>query len=302
MTLRIISQNEPELQSIREKISKYVRQAEAQGMKYWVLLGDLNPISVVSVGKEPVLLIAPIGTPLSLVRVIDPQVSKETLRTVAIHVIRLSKENGAEYSYTRLSTRYKDAVFQFKEAGFKELADTYEMECPLNAVYEPSDILRFEKVQRSDLNRYLQYMKEFMSCSPDIVLNMILDNVRKMPDEFLDMWYRLEHFFLAYKGESAVGILDINVKECRISNVGVAPEERGKGYGRQIMLFGLRLLKDEGCSKANLRVHVGNEAAIHLYETLGFKVTDRIRHLIWWRQSSSHPITLFLRAREKMEQ
>ena len=66
-------------------------------------------------------------------------------------------------------------MFQFKEAGFKELADTYEMECPLNAVYEPTDILRFEKVQRSDLNRYLQYMKEFMSGSPDIVLNMILD-------------------------------------------------------------------------------------------------------------------------------
>jgi len=283
MTLRIISQNEPEIQSIREKISKYIGQAEAQGMKYWVLLEDLNPISVVTVGKEPVRLIAPIGTSLSLIRVIDIQVSKETLRAVATHAIRLSKENGAEYSYTGLSARYEDAVFQFKEAGFKELGDTYEMECPLDAVYEPSDALRFERVQRSDLNRYLQYMKEFMSGSPDIVLSMILDNIREMPDEFLDLWYRLEHLFLAYKGESAVGILDINVKEGRISNIGVAPEKRGKGYGRQIMLFGLGLLKDEGCSEANLRVHVDNEAAIHLYETLGFSVTDRIKHLIWWR-------------------
>jgi ribosomal protein S18 acetylase RimI-like enzyme len=283
VTLRIISQDEPELQSFREKISKHIGQAEAQGMKYWVLLEDSNPVSVVTVGKEPVRLIAPIGTPLSLVRVLDTQASKETLRAIATQAIRLSEENGAEYSYIGLSARFEEAVLQFVEAGFQELGDTHRMECPLDAAYEPPDALRFERVQRSELNRFLQYMKGFMSGSPDIVASMILDNIRDMPDEFLDTWYGREHFYLAYKGESVMGMLDLGVKDCRISNIGVAPEQRGKGYGREIMLFGLGVLKEEGCERAHLRVHIDNEVAIHLYETLGFSVTDRNKHLIWWR-------------------
>jgi ribosomal protein S18 acetylase RimI-like enzyme len=122
-----------------------------------------------------------------------------------------------------------------------------------------------------------------MSGSPDVLASMILDNIRDMPDEFLDMWYGREHFYLAYKGESAVGVLDLRVKDGRISNIGVAPEQRGKGYGRKIMLFGLGVLKDEGCEKAHLTVHVDNVVAVRLYETLGFSVTDRIKRLIWWR-------------------
>lgn len=282
-TLRIISQDEPELQSIKENISKHVGQTEAQGMKYWVLLEDSNPVSVVTLGKEPVRLIAPIGTPLSLVKVIDTQASKETLRAVATQAIRLSKENGAKYFYFGLSARYEEAVLQFKEAGFQEPGDTLRMECPLDAAYNPSDTLRFERVQRSDLNRFLPYFKEFMSGSPDILSSMILDNIRDMPDEFLDLWYSLEDLYLAYKGESVVGMLDLRVKDGRISNIGVAPEQRGMGHGREIMLFGLRVLKEEGCEKAHLGVHVDNEVAIHLYGTLGFSVTDRSKRLIWWR-------------------
>lgn len=283
MNFKILSQDDPELESLREAVSRYVGQAEALGMKYWVFIEGSNPVGVVSVGKEPVRLIAPIGTLLSLVRVIDVHASRETLRAVATQAIRLSKEKGAEYSYIGLSTSCEEAVDQFTEAGFQDLGETFRMECPLDADYEPSDALRFERVQRSDLNRFLQYMKEFMSGSPDAVLSMILDNIQEMPDKFLDQLYRLERFFSAYKGESVVGMLDLNVKEGTISNIGVAPEQRGKGYGRQIMLFGLGVLKGEGCARADLRVHVDNKAAIHLYETLGFTVTDQTKHLIWWR-------------------
>jgi GNAT superfamily N-acetyltransferase len=281
--LRIISQDEPELQAIREKISRHVGQAEAQGMKYWVLLENENPAGIVMVGKEPVRLIAPLGTPLSLVRVIDAGASKETLRAVATQAIRLSEENGAEYSYVGFSARQEEAAPPFVEAGFRELGDTLQMECPLEEAYEPPDDLRFERVQRSDLDRFLPYYKEFMSGSPDVLSSMILDNIRDMPDEFLDMWYGREQLYLAYKGESVVGMLDLRVKDGRVSNIGVAPGQRGRGYGRGIMLLGLGVLKEGGCERAHLTVHVDNEVAVHLYETLGYSVTDRIKRLIWWR-------------------
>ena len=245
--IRAISHTEPELQHFKEKISKYTAQAEAQQMKYWVLLKDSKPVYLVILGKEPVRLIAPIGTPLSIVKVIDPEVSKETLYAVAIKAIELSRENGAEYSYLWLPARYEEAVLQFKEAGYQELGDTYEMELLLDSFFESSNGLRFERVKRSDLNLFLQHMKEHMSGSPDAVLRLILDNIREMPNEFLDMWCKLEQLFWVYDGENVVGMLDLNVTEGTISNVGVAPEERNKGYGRQIMVYRLNVLKNYGC-------------------------------------------------------
>ena len=282
-SIRTISHSEPELQSIKEKISKYIGQAEAQGMSYWVILEDMNPVSVVILGEEPVRLIAPIGTPLSLVKIVDPRASRETMRAAAYKAVELSEKSGAEYSYLGLPSKYEEAVLQFRESGYQELADTHEMERPLDTPHEHSDGLRFERVERSDLNRFLQLMKIHMSGSPDGALRLILDNIREMPDEFLDMWHRLEHLFLVYDGEAVVGMLDLNVKEATIGNIGVAPEHRNKGYGRRIMIFGLGYLKNSGCDVARLRVHVENEAAIHLYETLGFRAVDRMKHLIWWR-------------------
>ena len=66
-----------------------------------------------------------------------------------------------------------------------------------------------------------------------------------------------------------------------VSNIGVAPRHRGKGIGRQIMLFALWMLKEEGLEKVGLRVHVDNKPAIHLYETLGFGVKEQNSVLIW---------------------
>ena len=104
-----------------------------------------------------------------------------------------------------------------------------------------------------------------------------------MPDEFLDLWHRLEHLLLVYDGEEAGGMLDLNVKEATIGNIDMAPEHRNKGYGKRILMYGLGYLKNSGCDLTRLRVNVENEAVIPLYETLGFKVVDRMKHLIWWR-------------------
>jgi ribosomal protein S18 acetylase RimI-like enzyme len=281
--IRTISNGDPEIDSIRDEISKYVGQAEDQGMRYWVIIEDITPVSVIILGEEPVRLIAPVGTPLSLVKLIDPRASKDVLRGAASKAIELSKESGAKYSYTIIPAKHEEAVLQFKNAGYQELADTHEMERPLDTFYEHSKGLRFERVERDDLNGFLKRMKVYMSGSPDEALRIILGNITEMPDNFLDIWHRLEHLYLVYDGEEAVGMLDINVKEATIGNIGVAPEYRNKGYGKQIMLYGLGYLKNSGCTSARLRVHVDNEAAIHLYETLGFKAEDRLKHLIWWR-------------------
>jgi ribosomal protein S18 acetylase RimI-like enzyme len=95
----------------------------------------------------------------------------------------------------------------------------------------------------------------------------------------------MEKFYFANEGQRTVGIINLNESKGLISNIGVDPAMRGKGYGRQMMLFGLDQLKRSGCKEAYLRVHVNNTPAIRLYESLGFVRSGRYKTLIWRRTS-----------------
>ncbi len=155
------------------------------------------------------------------------------------------------------------------------------MVCQLKGPYERSRGLRFEGVEREELVGFIDLAIECMSGSPDIVLNRMLENLRRMPDEFLDLWYGRETFYRVYSDGEVIGMLDLNMREGVVSNIGVAPRHRGTGHGRQIMLFALGTLMDEDRERAILRVHVDNERAIRLYKSLGFSTANRIKHLIW---------------------
>lgn len=284
MVLMILSNDDPELEPFKEKLSRHVGQAEVLGMPYWVFFEGADPVGVVDVGREPVMLLEPPGTPLSTVRAVDPDGPRETLEEFAERSLELSREKGVEYSYFSAPARHEAVVSAFEKAGFRELADTYRMVCQLEGPYEPSGGLRFEGVRREKLDDFIEHAIECMSGSPDVILTMILENLTQLKgtfEEFLDLWYGLEALFQVYADGELVGILDLNVREGVVGNIGMAPKHRGKGYGRQIMLFGLRKLMEEGRERASLRVHVDNGRAISLYESLGFSVTDRIKHLIW---------------------
>lgn len=52
----------------------------------------------------------------------------------------------------------------------------------------------------------------------------------------------------------------------------IAPEYRGKGYGRAILDETLRQIMGHDCRKIYLEVDADNPVALHLYESCGFKV------------------------------
>lgn len=281
MSTRILPHDDPGLEPFKEAISDYTEGFRMMGMPYWVFVEGSDPVGLVAVGKEPFQLLAPVGTPLSVIRVLDYEQQEETLREFAIKALAMSKENEVDYVSTSVPSKYDEVIGQFKKLGFRVLSDSYRMVCPLDGPLEPSSVLRFERVPRDQVRRFLELTTEFMSGSPDLVMNMILENLLGIPEQFLDIWYNLEQLYFAHHEGEPVGILDLNHGEGMINNVGVAPPHRGKGYGRQIMLFGMKTLKQGGLERARLRVHVDNERAIHLYETLGFTVTDRRSTLIW---------------------
>lgn len=71
-------------------------------------------------------------------------------------------------------------------------------------------------------------------------------------------------------GNVTVQRVDIGGTRWRISNVAVAPEQRGRGIGRSLLLSSLSEIARQGGSWAILQVRVDNPSARHLYESLGF--------------------------------
>jgi ribosomal protein S18 acetylase RimI-like enzyme len=61
-----------------------------------------------------------------------------------------------------------------------------------------------------------------------------------------------------------------------INYVGVHPEYREKGYGRQTMEAIEKKLLERGCPKINLQVRTGNTSAVAVYNKLGYKIDDVI--------------------------
>ena len=63
--------------------------------------------------------------------------------------------------------------------------------------------------------------------------------------------------------------------EAHILTIAVRPEYRGQGIGRWLLLHLLAEARAEGCANIALEVRPSNEAALGLYEKLGFALIGR---------------------------
>lgn len=57
-----------------------------------------------------------------------------------------------------------------------------------------------------------------------------------------------------------------------IYGLGILPEYRGKGFGRQLLQLAIGKLKEKGLSKIKLQVVVKNTNALKLYQSCGFEI------------------------------
>lgn len=92
---------------------------------------------------------------------------------------------------------------------------------------------------------------------------------------FLDTLYREDIlFFVACEEEKLLGYVGVycTVGEGEITNVAVSPSARRRGVGRALMEALAQALADRRIERMVLEVRVSNEAAIQLYEQMGFAV------------------------------
>lgn len=59
-----------------------------------------------------------------------------------------------------------------------------------------------------------------------------------------------------------------------INYLAVHPDQRRKGFGRQIMVEAERRLREEGCAKINLQVRSSNAEVLAFYRAIGFLQDD----------------------------
>lgn len=59
-------------------------------------------------------------------------------------------------------------------------------------------------------------------------------------------------------------------------SVAVSPDQRRRGIGTRLINKAIDALKKRGCQKINLQIRAGNTPVIGFYESLGFKVEDRV--------------------------
>lgn len=85
-------------------------------------------------------------------------------------------------------------------------------------------------------------------------------------------------FFLVAINQGQVigyGAIWLVIDEAHITTVAVAPEHQRKGIGERLMVALLKEAKERGMTCSTLEVRAGNEAAIRLYEKLGYVISAR---------------------------
>ena len=76
---------------------------------------------------------------------------------------------------------------------------------------------------------------------------------------------------IAFEQIISYGLMSIAAGEAQILNVSVHPKWQSSGYGRQMLERLLDIANQKGVQSVFLEVRVSNQAAIHLYDKIGFK-------------------------------
>jgi len=283
--MEIYPDTDPNIERYSNELSAYTGLARNMKFPYWVWVNNEKPIGVVIVGKEPIRMFAPAGTQMAVIELIDTTQPRENLEKFANEAKQLAITHGAEYATIVLSSEKADPIESFKKHDFRVLADSYTMVSQLDRELDNHTTLQFDQARREEARKWAMQASQFLKGSPDTVLQLGLKNILDLPYSFIDLVFKSETFYFANRGNEAIGVLMINGERGTIGNIGVKPSERKKGYGRQIVIFGLKQLKASGCKQARLRVHAANNHAVHLYKSLGFEIKQRNLTLIWRRNA-----------------
>jgi GNAT superfamily N-acetyltransferase len=86
-----------------------------------------------------------------------------------------------------------------------------------------------------------------------------------------------------YGGKVAgfIAIIRIDEQSAQLRWFLIEPEFRGMGLGRRLMSIAMEYCREKRFKKVFLWTFQGLDAACHLYETYGFRMTEQARNDVW---------------------
>ena len=124
-------------------------------------------------------------------------------------------------------------------------------------------VLQMEKMQKTHLRQVIQLEKQcFQTLAWDENCFLYEINENSFGHYFVGI---LEDEIVCYLG------LHIIFEDCHVTTVGTHPDFRKRGFGRQILAYGLRYAKALHVENISLEVRVSNVAAKKLYASFGFQ-------------------------------
>jgi ribosomal protein S18 acetylase RimI-like enzyme len=129
--------------------------------------------------------------------------------------------------------------------------------------------VELHRISQNDLGEYLAFEKKVESRTYTSAQNR-----EEAEEEFAQ-----GPMYLIKQEDKVVGTVSYSIKEdgsVYINGLAIAPEHQGQGLGRAALEQILEQVKD--APRVWLVTHPENSRAIALYESFGFKVTDRIEN------------------------
>ncbi|MGA1609850.1 MAG: mycothiol synthase [Candidatus Nanopelagicaceae bacterium] len=169
--------------------------------------------------------------------------------------------------------------------GFTRIRTVVQMRRTLNSPLPPlSDAIPLRTFEiGKDEKEWLALNNRAFSDHPDQGNWTLHDlDVRKR-----EQWFDEKGFILATNDSKMIGFCWVKIHGGtkhkdhdhdpigEIYVMGVDPDSHKRGIGRQVTLAGLHFMQDQGIFSAMLYVDAANEAALHLYRSLGFNEWGR---------------------------
>lgn len=211
-------------------------------------------------------------------------VSKNFLGSLSINSMYVNEGNDLINNYRLLINSFKSSNFIYNceksennfnvlsEIGFVKEKGTFNMNLKLNdEAYTLNDnFIEFETLKKGN--------QEGLRCK---IQNEVFKNDSRLPltiddmfyDEYQNYYYEAGAVFVKYNNQYAgYGQIIFYDNVPSIVNVGVLKEYRGKGLGKQLMIYLLNLLIAKGYNDVNLKVSSDNLIALKMYKSLGFEI------------------------------
>jgi len=190
---------------------------------------------------------------------------------------------GVELTQVLVNSSESRLVPILNQAGFRRLAELLYMTCEAPRFpRERHTTGELSYVAYNDSQRAI--LVQLIERSYDGTLDCVgLNGIRDVDNVVTGYQatgsYRTENWLIVRAGGTDVGILLLadhpNAGHWELMYMGLVPEARGHGWGRQIAQHAQWLARRAGVERIVLAVDSGNEPALRMYRGTGFELWDR---------------------------